>query len=201
MANPSVLVIDDDIAVREAISAGLRLDGYDLLFAENGADALEVLKGATPRAVILDLKMPVMDGLEFLANIQLKPSDPFSVVVLTAYVDDQSAEACFQAGVSSLIKKPFTLNELRGAVQTAITNSENSHLFNEMLIERVANDVIQDRISRRLEVLGKYLQELAQLQRKATNSGQAVLGSEIGDALELTELDGPQEDVNSSAED
>ena len=72
MPNPSVLVIDDDIAVREAIKAGLRLEGYDPMFAENGAEALEVLKRSMPRVVILDLKMPVMDGLEFLSNVQLR---------------------------------------------------------------------------------------------------------------------------------
>lgn len=178
MSNPSVLVIDDDIAVREAISAGLRLEGYDLIFAENGAQALEVLAGATPRVVILDLKMPVMDGLEFLPNVQLEPSSAFSVVVLTAHVDDESAEACYAAGISALVKKPFTLNELRGAVQTAITNKENSQLFNEMLVERVASDVVQDKISQRLDILGKYLQELAQLQRKASNANVAPFGSE-----------------------
>ena len=152
MSNPSVLVIDDDIAVREAISAGLRLEGYDLLFAENGADALDVLKDATPQVVILDLAMPVMDGLGFLSNLQLKPADAFSVVVLTAHVDDESAEACFKAGISALIKKPFTLNELRGAVQTAIANREHSQLFNEMLTDRVISDVMQDKISPRLDV-------------------------------------------------
>ena len=199
MPNPSVLVIDDDIAVREAISAGLRQEGYDLLFAENGADALDVLKGATPRVVILDLKMPVMDGLEFLSNLQLKPSDPFSVVVLTAHVDDESAAACFEAGISALIKKPFTLNELRGAVQTAIANREHSQLFKEMLIERVAGEVLQDKISQRLDVLGKYLQELAKLQRKTTNTGEMELGFEIDDSLESTELNesGPDADTSS----
>ena len=200
MSNPTVLVIDDDIAVREAISAGLRREGYDLLFAENGADALDVLKNATPQVVILDLKMPVMDGLEFLSNLQLKPSEAFSVVVLTAHVDDESAEACFNAGISALIKKPFALNELRGAVQTAITNREHSQLFKEMLVERVASDVIRDKISQRLDVLGKYLQELAQVQRRDSISGFPLLGSETGDALDLTDLNGTQQDADPSGE-
>lgn len=194
MPKPSVLVIDDDFAVREAISAGLRAEGYDLLFAENGADALEVLMDFTPRVVILDLKMPVMDGLEFLSALRPKHSGPLSVVVLTAFVDEDSAEACFNAGISALVKKPFTLNELRGAVQNAISNSDNSHLFNEMLVERAANDVIQDKISQRLDVLGKYLQELAQLQRNATNPGQAQMGADTGEPLDLTSPDGPRTD-------
>ena len=86
----------------------------------------------------------------------------------------------------SKIKKPFALNELRGAVQTAIANREHSQLFKEMLIERVASDVIRDKISQRLDVLGKYLQELAQVQRRDSISGFPLLGSESGDALDLT---------------
>lgn len=194
MTNPSVLIIDDDFAVREAIGAGLRLEGYDLLFAENGAEALEVLKESTPRVVILDLKMPVMDGLEFLSNLRLNPSDAFSVVVLTANMDDESAEACYQAGVSALVKKPFGLNELRGAVQTAITNRENSHLFNEMLMERVESDAMQEKISHRLDVLAQYLQELAQLQRKSPDTSQTPSEQENGDHLGPPDLNGSHKD-------
>ena len=193
MPNPSVLVIDDDIAVREAIKAGLRLEGYDPMFAENGAEALEVLKRSMPRVVILDLKMPVMDGLEFLSNVQLSPSDAISVVVLTAHVDDESAEACYNAGITALVKKPFTLNELRGAVQAAITNREHSQLFNEMLVERVASDLVKDKISRRLETLAKYLQDVAQLQRGTSNPTPAPLNTDTGNTLKLSDLDPDQE--------
>jgi len=197
ISNPSVLVIDDDIAVREAISAGLRLEGYDLIFAENGAEALEVMKRSTPRVVILDLKMPVMDGLEFLSNVQLNPSDAISVVVLTAHVDDESAEACYNAGITALVKKPFTLNELRGAVQAAITNREHSQLFNKMLVERVAGDLVQEKISQRLDVLAKYLQELAQLQRNTSIPVQTPLNLDAGDPLKLPGLNLDQKDADS----
>ena len=199
MSNPSVLVIDDDFAVREAIRAGLRLEGYDLIFAENGADALETLKGATPRVVILDLNMPVMDGLEFLSNLQLKPSDEFSVVVITAHGSDESAEACFKAGISAFVKKPFTLNELRGAVETAIVNKEHSQLLETMLTERAASHMTQE-ISLRLDVLGKYLQELAQLQLRPTNSDQTEFGSDTGEPLDQTGLHRPGTDAESSGE-
>jgi len=197
MSNPSVLVIDDDFAVRLAINAGLRLDGYDLLFAENGTQALEVLKEAVPRVVILDLKMPVMDGLEFLSNLDLKPSDPFSVVVLTAYVDDDSAAACYKAGVSAMVKKPFTLNELRGAVQTAIINREHSRLFRELMIERGISEGIQNRISQRLDILGRTLQELIQLQGMTSSSGWPELDAEAGDPLESTGFDDAPADPES----
>ena len=163
------------------------------MFAENGAEALEVLKRSMPRVVILDLKMPVMDGLEFLSNVQLSPSDAISVVVLTAHVDDESAEACYNAGITALVKKPFTLNELRGAVQAAITNREHSQLFNEMLVERVASDLVKDKISRRLETLAKYLQDVAQLQRGTSNPTPAPLNTDTGNTLKLSDRDPDQE--------
>ena len=192
MGNPRVLVIDDDLAVREAISAGLRLDGYDLIFAENGADALAALKRSTPRVVILDLKMPVMDGLEFLSNVQLDHSGAIAVVVLTAYVDDDSVEACFNAGITALVRKPFILNELRGAVQAAITHREQTRLLNEMLVEWVAAGLAQDKVPRGLDIMAKDLQELARLQRNPSNPTREPSNADPSDPLRFANPGGTE---------
>lgn len=197
VSDPGVLVIDDDFAVREAINAGLRMQGYDLMFAENGVQALEVLAEATPRVVILDLRMPEMDGLELLANLQLKRSDPYSVVVLTAHVDEVSAGACYEAGVCAVIRKPYHLNELRGAVRNAIVNNEVTRLFKEGMIERVANEMVQDTISQRLDVLGRYLQELAGLQRMATDPGKMGSASDTGGLFDWSKLESLGKDLGS----
>lgn len=90
MAEPSVLVIDDDAAVRDAVAEDLKREGYELHFANNGREGLERVQDITPTVIILDLRMPVMGGHEFLSHLDLKPSDPYSVVVLTAYGDADS---------------------------------------------------------------------------------------------------------------
>ena len=70
MSTPSVLVIDDEDAVREAVAEALKREGYDLVFAGNGQDGLSRIQERTPTVIILDLRMPVMDGLEFLSKIR-----------------------------------------------------------------------------------------------------------------------------------
>ena len=121
MPKPSVLVVDDDQAVRDAVAEDLKRENYDLSFAENGLEGLRMVRDAPPTVIILDLWMPVMGGLDFLDQIQLKPSDPYSVIVLTAYGDGDSLKACYDGGASSFIKKPFNLYEIRGAVKNAVT--------------------------------------------------------------------------------
>ena len=107
MANPSVLIIDDDAAVREAVAEDLMREGYQLHFANNGREGLERVQDVSPTVIILDLRMPVMDGHEFLSRLDIKPSDPYSVVVLTAYGDADSVKSAYDAGVSTFLKKPF----------------------------------------------------------------------------------------------
>ena len=187
MPNPTILVVDDDMAIRESVRAGLRMENYDLVFARDGAEALELIKESTPVVVILDLKMPVMGGLEFLSKVEFKPTDPFSVVILTAFVDDDSAEACYGAGVSAMVKKPFALNELRGAVHNAIANREHSSMFDQMLVGRVATEMMQEKISQRLDVLGKYLQDLAKLPKQVGLHSEDEPDIQPGDDLVIPE--------------
>ncbi len=69
MSKPKILIIDDEEAVRETIGKAMRREGYELFFAENGKEGLSVFKKISPILVILDLRMPAMDGFEFLEEI------------------------------------------------------------------------------------------------------------------------------------
>ena len=72
-----------------------------------------------------------MDGLEFLAKVSLKPSDPYSVIILTGHGDDAAVKECYDAGVSNFLRKPFKLDEIRGAVKNAMAVKQlTSHLDN-----------------------------------------------------------------------
>ncbi|MGZ6076580.1 MAG: response regulator, partial [Myxococcaceae bacterium] len=77
MARPSsltVMVVDDQSLFRRSLQDRLRSDGYDVVGAENGAEALELLEGASdPCVVLLDLMMPVMNGIEFLHALDRRP--------------------------------------------------------------------------------------------------------------------------------
>lgn len=101
----TVLVCDDEKGIRESLK--LILSGrYDLVFAENGVEALETLKSMSPAAVLLDIKMPKLHGLEILKEIKkLRPALP--VIIVTGYQSAEIAQESIHAGAADYIPKPF----------------------------------------------------------------------------------------------
>ena len=120
MPIPKLLVIDDERAVREAVAESLKSEAYDLFFAENGEEGLRITRRESPTVIILDLKMPVMNGLEFLASVDLGPQVPYSVLVLTGHGDLDAVKGCYDAGISLFLRKPFDIKEIRGVVKHAV---------------------------------------------------------------------------------
>ena len=120
MPRPKLLVIDDERVVREAVAESLKSEAYDLLFAENGEEGLRITLRESPTVIILDLKMPVMNGLEFLSSVELAPHVPYSVIVLTGYGDPDAVKRCYDAGISMFLRKPFDTPEIRGVVKHAV---------------------------------------------------------------------------------
>jgi two-component system, chemotaxis family, chemotaxis protein CheY len=100
-----VLVVDDDKDIRDLLSDALRAEGYSVLSARHGAEALERLRACRPDLILLDLMMPVMDGLAFMAA---KDSDPvihdIPVIAMTA------ATRNHVEGAVTLMRKPFDLD-------------------------------------------------------------------------------------------
>jgi CheY-like chemotaxis protein len=107
----SVLLVEDDRDIREAVSAVLEAEGYVVLTAENGCEALKVLERGRPCVVLLDLMMPVMDGWGFMNEVKkTRGLDDLPVVVVSAY-SELKAE-----GVRRVLKKPLDVNQLLLAV-------------------------------------------------------------------------------------
>lgn len=167
MTRPSVLIIDDELAVREAVAEDLRRENYDLLFANNGAEGLQLSRETQPTAIILDLRMPVMDGLEFLSRIDVQPADPYAVVVLTGHGDSTAMKQCYDAGVSIFLKKPFNIYEVRGAVKNAVTVKLLTNHLDDLVKERTAE---VDQRMREVTALNRMFQnrltQASELQRQ-----------------------------------
>ncbi len=109
---PSILVVDDDQDIREAVAEVLAGEGYSTRTAGNGQEALAVLSGLErPCLVLLDLMMPVMDGYEVLARLRENPVwRGFPVVVCTA------SRSTAPEGASGILRKPFEVDELLSLV-------------------------------------------------------------------------------------
>lgn len=120
MLNNKILIIEDEQAVIDSIKDSLEREEYDILSANNGKDGMEIYKKDKPILIILDLRMPVMDGIELLVQLEIKPSDQCFVIVLTGHGDDDDMERCFELGVSAFLRKPFNIFELIGMVKHCI---------------------------------------------------------------------------------
>ena len=115
---PTILICDDEEGIRESFK--LILDGqYQLRFAMNGLEALEMLKSFSPDLVLLDIKMPKMHGMEILKQVKkLKPSLP--VIIVTGYQSVEMAQEALKNGAADYIPKPFESKEILKAVAGSI---------------------------------------------------------------------------------
>ena len=113
---PSVLVVDDDPDVRVLLETYLGLEGFEVLTACNGSDALARLHHTQPSVILLDLMMPVMDGVEFRRHQQSLPNlRDIPVVCLSARHDAQQTARLL--GVADCIGKPFELETLAAVLR------------------------------------------------------------------------------------
>ena len=120
-----VLIVDDEPAVRSALDRALRLDGYDVTLAADGREALDRLADTRQDAVILDVAMPGIDGLEVCRRLR-DAGDRTPVLMLTARdaVDDRVAG--LDAGADDYLVKPFALKELKARLRALLRRADGA---------------------------------------------------------------------------
>ena len=110
-----VLVVDDDPDILQTLGLCLSSEGYRVLMAANGKEALDILDREHPSVILLDLMMPVMDGWQFVAELDHRGRRDVPLLILSA---DRSVQGhAQQLRASGHLAKPFDLDELLGKVQ------------------------------------------------------------------------------------
>jgi two-component system response regulator MprA len=109
--NPRVLVVDDDRAVRESLRRSLEFNGYTVSLASDGAEALASIAGALPDALVIDVMMPRLDGIETTRALRTAGND-LPILVLTARDSVGDRVDGLDAGADDYLTKPFALEEL-----------------------------------------------------------------------------------------
>jgi two-component system KDP operon response regulator KdpE len=118
MSAPLILVVDDEPAIRGAMTTLLRTRGYAVIDAPSGTRALEVFAQEQPALVILDLGLPDIDGAEVCARMRGRSSVP--IVVLSVRSDERSKVAALDAGADDYVTKPFSPEELLARLRSAL---------------------------------------------------------------------------------
>jgi CheY-like chemotaxis protein len=110
----TILVVDDDVSIRMAVAEILAFEGYNVASAANGAEALEAVERLNPSLVLLDMRMPVLDGWGFARELRARGHRPPILVMTAAQSARRWAE---EIGAQGYLAKPFDLSELLRVVE------------------------------------------------------------------------------------
>jgi DNA-binding response OmpR family regulator len=120
--NKTILVIDDDQDVLDMVSEALSIEGYDAVVKDNGEAALEEIKQHNPQLVLLDIKMPGIDGFEVLRQIRKNSKIP--VIILSGVQEAFAVSHSLDEGADDYIKKPFSIQELMAHIRAKLRRTD-----------------------------------------------------------------------------
>ena len=193
MAN--ILVCDDDKDIVEAIEIYLTQEGYHILKAYDGQEALDILNSETVDLLIIDVMMPRLDGIR--ATVKIRESNPLPIIILSAKSEDTDKILGLNIGADDYITKPFGTSELLARIRTSLRHSNKMNTDSPMFIKPYhAKDLTID-FSKRLILLHEQEIHLTPIEYKivaclAKNSGKVVTYSSI-----MSDVWGPYTDTDN----
>ncbi len=173
----TVLVIDDETSIRDAIKMTLEYEGYKVDEARSGQDGIDKATRTDYDAILLDIKMPVLDGMEVLDNFKsLRVTSP--VIMVSGHGDLRTAVECTKLGAFDFLEKPLNRDRLLVAVRNAI---KQRALVNE-------NTELRERTEKEYQIVGEAENVLAlraQIERAAPTKATVLIQGESGTGKEL----------------
>ncbi|MEW6423646.1 MAG: sigma-54 dependent transcriptional regulator [Bacillota bacterium] len=198
---PKILIIDDEKHLCWALEKAMRQEGYSTLSTTSGKKGLELIKEDPPSLVILDLKMPEMDGLEVLKRArEMQPRLP--VIILTAHGTIETAIEAMKIGAVDYLTKPFDLDELKIVIKQNLMVSQLVTEVNFLRAElaRKYSSIIGE--SKAIQEVKKLIEKVAKSNATVLITGESGTGKEVA-ALTIHQLsprrDGPFVPVNCAA--
>jgi putative two-component system response regulator len=133
----TILAVDDELMNRELIAAILGKEGYSVLYAENGEEALAVLGSRVVDVILMDVMMPVMDGFEAVRRIKANESlKNIPIIMLTALSDKNSLKESLRLGANEFLSKPFELDELKIRIKNMVVVKRYQDSLEDMVAAR-----------------------------------------------------------------
>jgi len=147
-----VLIVEDDIDIRELISFFMEKEGYEVLEAKDGLEGLKLSKTYHPHIIILDLMLPQLDGIGLAQMIKKDPNkfgDP-KIIMLTAKTDIEDVIEGLEVGANDYMKKPFDPRELilrvKKLVEHENKNSTTKYIYKNIVIDTDKHSIFEDKI-------------------------------------------------------
>jgi DNA-binding response OmpR family regulator len=145
-----ILVVDDKAELRTLLKQYLTQEGFDIVTASNGQEALFVARHEKPDLILLDIMMPEMSGFEFIRSFSREADTP--VILLTAKLDENDKVLGLELGADDYITKPFSPRELTARVRAVLRRMEKASTPQEILR---LGEISLDRAGRMLNVRGQ----------------------------------------------
>jgi DNA-binding NtrC family response regulator len=188
MAEERILVVDDEYLIRWTLQQNLTKEGYEVLLAETGEEALEKVEGEAPDLMLLDIKLPGMDGYEVLEKA-LRIDQGVVPIMITAYEDVESVVKTMRLGAFDYITKPFNFDKVRLSLQKALEASqlkrEVKHLRQEQKNWFGLNNIVamSEEMRKVIQMVGKMAQSDAStvLVQGESGTGKELMAHAIHD--------------------
>ena len=177
---PAILIVEDEAKMRRLLELNLGDEGFTTLSAEDAETGLKLLRENPVDLVLTDLKLPGMNGLEFLHSVKHQNA-ALPVVVMTAFGSVETAVEAMKAGASDYVLKPFSLTEMRMVIRKELdvrNLREENRSLREALGKRYSHPNIVARSPKMQEVL-------ATVERVAPTNSTVLLGGESGVGKDL----------------
>lgn len=147
---PHVLLMEDEMNVAKGLEMVMREEGYEVDLADTGQGALDKFRASEFDLLVADLRLPDMDGMEVVQHVREKRPRT-NVVIITGYPSVSSAVQAVRMGVSDYLRKPFTEDEFKAAVKSALKEKEKESM-EELIVETQKERLIQkEEVTRVLE--------------------------------------------------
>ncbi|WP_126308270.1 response regulator [Methylomusa anaerophila] len=127
-AKPTILVIDDQPGIRRLLTEVLQDEGYNVVTAANGYEGVQLARDIKPAVILMDMKMPGMDGIEALREIK-RQGQGEKVIMMTAYGELDMVNEAREAGMRDYITKPFDIMQLCEKIGQIVNSPDSRQLM------------------------------------------------------------------------
>ena len=195
MSKCSVLIIEDEKNIQTLMGKILKRQEYRVLYADTGAQGLEIIRSQCPDIILLDLGLPDMNGFEIIREVRTWTSTP--IIVISARTAEQEKVSALDLGADDYITKPFGTSELLARIRASLRHSNRLRTDSPLYLRPYRHGEMKLDFSKRLLTIGSQVVHLTPIEYKivaylAQNSGKVITYAAI-----LSNVWGPYADSDN----